>query len=173
MPVWSVFPELMPFGMGSFEELLHIGMGSFQALVPVGMDSGQSGLCLWAWARSILQIWRYSMIWAVPMFANSKGVPKLTPSFVLFMQGMRNRAFICYLERRLIARSCHHRAKSGKEEEFLHDIAADNESPSSTPPLPSVLPPNQKENNKMVEECATWSSSNTTMSIHPAKEYRQ
>ena len=56
MPVWSVFPELMPFGMGSFEELLHIGMGSFQDLVPVGMDSGQSGLCLWAWARSILQI---------------------------------------------------------------------------------------------------------------------
>ena len=61
MPVWSVFSELMPFGMGSFAELMPIGMGSFPELVPVGMGSARSGrlaapgLCLSAWVRSILQ----------------------------------------------------------------------------------------------------------------------
>ena len=56
MPVWSVFSEPMPFGMGSFAELMPIGMGSFPKRVPVGMGSNRSGLCLLAWVRSILQI---------------------------------------------------------------------------------------------------------------------
>ena len=39
MHVWSVFSELMPFGIGSVAELMSIGMGCLPELVPIGMDT--------------------------------------------------------------------------------------------------------------------------------------
>ena len=44
MPIWSVFAELMQFGMGSFAQLMPMCMGSFPELVPVGIASGWPGV---------------------------------------------------------------------------------------------------------------------------------
>ena len=53
---------------------------------------------------------------------------------------MPTRASIRCPERRRIASSRQHRANWGAEEEPLHDIAADNESPLSKTPSPPVSP---------------------------------
>ena len=71
----------MPFGMGSFEELMPVGVGSFSESL-CHLEWVQVCLAYTFWHGSI----QYDAICPVVWFWNSKGVPKLTPFFVLFTQ---------------------------------------------------------------------------------------